>query len=410
MKLWMKYVLGIILGFGAARYLPPDIVAEIIPFFPSLTALVIRIGTYFFLPLLFFGLSYTVFKLLVEKRFFPVVGKSFLVMITSGVLLTLIGLGTVLLFRPERIPVIIESDHAFALPSLMELLLSSFPSNLFSIFSGDSSNILPFLLLGLFLGFGFAFDKVLTRPAVQFFDSFSRIFYRLARICADVLSIGMIILAAGYYTTVNTPELSLFGHLFLLLAVNCVIIILGIYPLLIFLLTGERNPYRLLYGLTAPALAAAVSGNSHFTYIHLALHVKENLGVPRPVGATALPLFTLFGKAGTAMVSAVGFIVLLSSYSSLGIGPGEVLWIFLMSFGISFFTGSVPHSAVLTAIAVLCAGYGRGIDDAYLILLPALPLLMSFATLLDTITAGLGIHLVAHREVGVKEMHAGDFI
>ncbi|WP_020611137.1 cation:dicarboxylate symporter family transporter [Sediminispirochaeta bajacaliforniensis] len=411
MKIWLKYLFAIILGTVAALFLPESFLAVLSSFLPKAIGIITRIGIYLFLPLLFFGLAYAVYKLQYERRFFPVLLKTLLVIVASGLLLTLVGVATVLLFSPDRIPVIIESEKAFSLPGAMDLLEAAFPPNLFSIFGGESPYLLSFIVLGLLLGFGFTFDRVLTRPAVQLFDSLSRIFFHLARLFVELLSIGMLFFAAGYtITMVSTPELALFSQLFLLLTVDTIIVLLGIYPLLIFLLTRERNPYRFLYGLTAPMLAAFLSGSDRFSYINLANHVKANLGIPRPVGAVTLPLFTLLGKAGTAMVSSVGFIVLLSSYSSLGIKFSEVVWIILFSFGASFLAASAPQAGVLTVIAMMCTHYGKGIEEAYLILLPALPILMSFSALIDTVTAGLGTVVVAKGESGTKEVQLKDFI
>lgn len=411
MKIWLKYLLALLIGTSASLFLPDELLSVLTPVLPAFSEIIIRIGTYLLYPLLFFSLAYAVYKLRVERRISRVLLKTFLVIAASGLLLTIIGTGTVLLFSPDRVPVIIESGSGYSFPSLMEILKAAFPPNLFALFDGEKAQLFPYIVLALLLGFGFSFDKVLSRPAVQFFDSISRVFFHLSRLFVEVLAFAMIFLTAAYGALIaGTPELSLFLQLFLLLTVDAIIIVLGIYPLLMFLITGEKNPYRLLYGLAAPAITAFLSGNSQFTYISLATHVSANLGVSRPAGAVSLPLFTLFGKAGTAMVTAVGFIVLISSYSSLGIGAGDVVWIMAAAFGTSFLSGMHPSAGVLTAIAVMCAGYGKGIDEAYLILLPALPLLMSFSAFLDTITAGLGAFLVGRSEAGFKEVHAKDFI
>jgi Na+/H+-dicarboxylate symporter len=411
MKIWIKYLLAIIAGAAAALLLPENILLILKPLLPAFREVIIRIGTYLLYPLLFFSLSYAVYKLRIEKRIFIVFSRSFLIIAASGFLLTLIGTGSVLLFSPSRIPVIIESGSASSFPNVLEMFRAVFPPNLFSLFDGEKAYLFPYIILAILLGSGFSFDKVLSRPAVQLFDSLSRIFFHLSRFFVEILAFAMIFLSAAYAVHITeTPEFSLFLQLFLLLTIDTIIIIFGIYPLLIFFLTGEKNPYRLLYGLTAPALTAFLSGNSQFTYISLANHVHANLGVSRPVGASVLPLFSLFGKAGTAMVTSVGFIVLLSSYSSLGIGAGDIIWIIFAAFGTSFLTGTHPYSGVLTAIAVMCAAYGKGIEEAYLIFLPALPLLMSFSTLLDTVTAGLGSFAAGRRETGNKEVHAKDFI
>lgn len=337
--------------------------------------------------------------------------KSAAVIVASGLLLTILGTLSVLLFQPDRIPVIIESKEPLLFPSMLELSEAVFPPNLFSVFDGDSTFLLPVLFLSMLLGFGFSFDKVLSRPAVQLFDSLSRIFFYLSGIFMRVLAFGIFFLSASLMRhIIGNPELKLFKQLFMLLGADTLIILLLIYPLLLFFITKERHPYKLLYALTAPAIAGFISGNSQFSYISLSQHVKKNLGVARPGGAVSLPIFVLIGKAGTALVSSVSFIILLSSYSSLGIGIQEIIWICFASFGISFLSAAAPGTGAISAVAALCAAYGRGLEEAYLILLPALPLLMSFSVLIDTVSAGLGVEIVCRQESGYKDVHMKDFI
>ena len=110
------------------------------------------------------------------------------------------------------------------------------------------------------------------------------------------------------------------------------------------------------------------------------------------------------------MVTSITFIVILRSYSSLGIGAGEVVWIMLFSFGVSLLTSAVPGLGVAVALSALCAAYGRGIETGFLIIYPILPVLSSFAVFLDVVTSALGSLAVSHSEENQKEIYAKDFI
>lgn len=411
MKIWMKYLIAILAGFFLSRYMPGGIFSNPDALLQTAAGVVVRTGTYLLFPLVFFSMAHGLYTLRIQRRVLPVLLKTVAVILSTGILLVFVALASVRIFQPERIPVIIESDTIYSFPGGMAILQALFPENLFSVFDGAAPFLFPLGFLSLLLGFGFSFDKVLARPAVQLFDSLSRVFFYLSRIFVEILSVGMVFLSAALFSSLNgTPELSLFRHLFIILAMDTVLVLLVLYPLLFFLVTREGNPYRHLYALLAPGLAAFFSGDNRFTYINLVQHSKENLGVPRPVGAVSLPLFTLFGKAGTAMVTATGFVILLSSYSSLEIALSDFLWIGISSFLISFLTAAVPKAGILAAVAYLCAGYGKGIEEAYLILLPALPMMMRFSVLIDTVTAGMGSLLVAHREDNLKRPSVRDFI
>jgi len=361
--------------------------------------------------MVFFSLAYGTYRLRLDRHILVVLGKTALVVFISGVILVSLGTAAVLLLDPERIPIIIETEQVHSLPGFREMLAAVFPANLFRIFVDSGDFLLPLVLFSLFLGLNFTFDKVLTRPAVQLFDSLSRIFYHISKFVNEILGLGLIVLAVLFVVHLRqTEELELYFQLILLLGLLAAFIIFGLYPLLLYFFAGRRKPYKNLYAILAPSIAAFLSGNSYFALGPLTAHVKENLGVPRKIGAVTLPLFTILSKAGTAMVTSITFIVILKSYSSLGIGFAEITWIMSMSFSISLLTSAVPGFGVAAALSALCLLYGRGIESGFLIIYPILPVLGSFAVFLDVITSALGTVIIAHSEEEQKEIFAKDFL
>jgi aerobic C4-dicarboxylate transport protein len=410
MKLWIKYLLaatiGVILGIyvvptGESAYQNTQFVAQI----------VLHIGRYALFPLIFFSLAYGTFRLRMDRRTLAVIGKSFLIIIATAALLVGIGTGIVLLIAPERIPIIVETEVVHAFPSFKDLIFQIFPNNLFNIFTGDGNILFPVVFFSLFLGLNFSFDKVLSRPVVQVFDSFTRIFYHIAKFVNELLGLGLIVLSAYFIVHLRrTEELELYSELLLLIGILTVFIIFCIYPILIYFLTGRQNPFKHLYAILAPSIAAFFSGNSYFSLVPMIPHIKENLGVPRKIGSVTIPLFALFAKAGTAMVSSITFIVILKSYSSLGIEFVEIVWIIGVSIAASLLTSTVPGFGVAAALTALCTLYGRGIENGFLIIYPILPLLSSFAVFIDMVTVALGSLVVAYSEEEQKDIFPNQFI
>jgi Na+/H+-dicarboxylate symporter len=164
-----------------------------------------------------------------------------------------------------------------------------------------------------------------------------------------------------------------------------------------------------MYAQLGPALAAFLSGDVYFSLGLLVRHGRESLGVPRRVGAVAYPFAVLFGRGGSAMVTAVSFIIILRSYSSLEIGLAQVLWVIMASFGISFLLGAVPGAGTLVGIAVLSSLYGRGMEEGFLILKPIAPVLISLGAILDAVSDAFVAALVSDnvkmtRDVENQEM------
>lgn len=410
MKIWLKYLLGIIIGIVVGIFIPPEnmILRDVLKF---LNELIINIGRYTVFPIVFFSIGYGTFKLKQENRISSIYLKTGAYIIASSTLLVIIATGIVLLFSPDRIPIIIENQTSYSFPGYKNILTSIFPMNLFQVFSDNINFLLPVSFLGFLLGFNFSFDKVMTRPAYQLFDAMSRIFYHIGSFIVEILGFGMIILAANFTVQIiHTPQLILFNQLIILLTINTTLILFGIYPALIYFLGGNQNPYKIIYAILGPSLAAAASGNSYFTLTSLIFHVKENLGVPRKIASTTLPLFTLFGKAGTAAATSITFFLILKSYSSLSIGPMGILWIMVFSILSSFLAGTVPGIGTLVSLAALCKLYGKGIEEGFLIIGSIAPILISFSVLIDTVTAGVSSYLIAHHEKTNEEVSVKDFI
>jgi aerobic C4-dicarboxylate transport protein len=410
MKIWLKYLLGIIVGIVLGLIISPEnyVFRDILGFFSDLT---INIGRYTIFPIVFFSIAYGTFKLKQEKRISSIYLKTIAYIIASSTLLVLIATGIVLLFSPDRIPIIIENQSSYSFPGYKNILNSLFPMSLFQIFTENNNFLLPITFLGFLIGYNFSFDKVMTRPAYQLFDAMSRILYHIGSFIVEILGFGMIILATNFTVQIiHTPQLILFNQLIILLTINTVLVVFGIYPAIIYFLAGKQNPYKILYAILGASLAAAASGNSYFSLTSLMYHVKENLGVPRKIGSATLPLFTLFGKAGTAATTSITFFLILKSYSSLTISPMGILWIMLFSILSSFLGGTVPGLGVLVSLSAMCKLYGKGIEEGFLIIGSIAPILISFSVLIDTVTAGVSSFLIAHHEKANKEISIKDFI
>jgi aerobic C4-dicarboxylate transport protein len=132
--------------------------------------------------------------------------------------------------------------------------------------------------------------------------------------------------------------------------------------------------------------------------------------VPRRIGSAVYPLFAIFGRAGTAMVAAAGFLLVLKSYSSLEVSFLQALWTILFTILVSLALGSVPGLGAYVAISTLCGIYGRGIQEGYLILKPIAPLLVSYGVILDVLAAGFSSMLVARQVKVQQEIDIYDFV
>ncbi|MBI9103288.1 MAG: dicarboxylate/amino acid:cation symporter [Spirochaetales bacterium] len=411
MKIWFKLLFGAIIGIILGIFLPAN-GGTTLDFLKQFSDTIIRIGRYALFPLLFFSLATGIFKLRENKKTVRVYLRTIIYMILFSAVLTIIGALTVLLLSPARIPIIIEQGAPLEVKNLAQYIEALLPLNFFSIFNSQGNFLLPIFGGALIIGLNLNFDKQITMPAIDFFDAMSRIFSRINDLIVEVMGFGMIVL--GSYLTMQirvTPSLELFRQLLLVLSADFILIVFGLFPAMLYLLTpGKENPYKWLYSTIAPAISAFLSGDNFFALPYLIKTGHDNLGIPRRVGSTTFPLFAIFGKAGTGLVTAVSFVVILKSYSSLGITINGIIWVIGVSFLLSFLTGNYPAAGFLVAISFMCTLYGQGLEEGYLILTPIIPLLISFSVILNTISSAVASFLIAEHEDMRKDVEVENYI
>jgi aerobic C4-dicarboxylate transport protein len=406
MKIWIKILVGSIIGLAAGFFIPVQSQA----FFDSLSSLLIGVGRYVLFPFIFFSLGIGTSELRQEKRLVRVYLSAFKYLALSAALLIVIGTLSVLVFPPERIPITIEAGRSFAPVGIMEGLKVIFPRNLFAVFFGSGDFLLPLMVLAFLLGVNMDFDRQLTRPIVQLFDSLSRIFYHLNSLVVELFAISLIAITAARVSHLTHADLGMYTQILIILAVDIAVVAFGVFPGVLYLLGIKENPYRWVYASIGPAIAGLFSGDQYVALGFMAKHGKESLGVPRMVGSAVYPLFAVLGRAGTAMVSSVGFILILRSYSQLEISFLQTLWVMFFSFIVSFILGAVPGNGAFFSVFMLCTLYGKGQQESYLILKTIAPLLVSFGAFLDVLCSAFVSLLIAREENVWTEVETEGFI
>ncbi len=402
MKIWMKYLLGAVLGAMVALVLPIDDPAlkAILAFLFDLS---IRVGRYILLPLVLFSVPVAVFELNEDGEFWKSLGRSLVLLVAGIVALTLVGIVVAAIVHPARIP--LEGDTSAAVPAIgfRDLLLSVFPESPFAALS-TGQFLLPVYFLAILMGLAFSHDRPATKPVLLLFDSLSRIFYQINSFFVEFLGVLVIAVTAFAVLTLRAmPRSEIFRPLLATVALEVAFVAFVVVPAFLWFLGGKKNPWRTLYGLLAPALAALVSGDVYFPFGALAKHAKESLGIRRRENMLSLPLAFIFGRAGTALVTATSFIVVLSSYSNMGVTLGNFLSILVAVPLVTLLLASSPGRGAMSALISLCALYGKGFENGYLIVAPiALPLIAAGA-FLDTLWAGCAALVLARRSGHVQE-------
>ncbi len=409
MKIWMKYLIGAVLGAILALAVPLDDswLRNALNFLFELS---IRIGRYALLPLVLFSIPIAVFQQNEDKEFWRNVGRSALVLLASTAALSLIGVIVAATVQPAKIPLVADASSTARPTGIKEFLFAVFPESPFAaLLSGKF--LLPAFFLAAVVGLALSHDRVATRPAIQVFDSLSRIFYQINAAVVEFLGILLIATTARCVLEFRTSaRTDVYVPLLLTIAIEVVVVAFVLIPAVLRFLGGRKDPFRVVYGFLGPAIAAFASGDLYFALGPLARHAKENLGVRRRYNALDIPMAAIVGRAGTALVTSTAFIVVLSSYSGLGVSPSRLLWIMGVAPLAVLLTASSPDRGAIAALMSLCSLYGKGFENGFLIAAPmALPL-MAAGAFLDALWAGCASVLLARRAGGPEEKQAGRFI
>ena len=398
MKIWMRLLAGSVIGVLLGMYLP-DAGGDTREFFRLASEVTLSVGRYVIFPLVLFSLAAGTYELRSEHKLLRVYLKTIGLIVITGAVLVALGAIAVLVFSPARIPPIFQEAPAFQLPTLLETLFRVFPRNMFAMFADTGNQLLPIYVLAVILGLLFAGEQFGTEPVAAFFDSAGRIMYRLNSIVLEIIGIGFVAFGARLiFDLREVADFEIFAPLILVLVILALVIVLGVYPLLIYFFGGRRNPYIWLYAMLAPGLSGFFSADAFLSLGVITRIGRENLGIPRMVGSTVFPLFAILGKAGSGLVASAVFIVILQSYTALEITTGQALWVITTTFGMSLLLGPVPGTGVLVALGMLSSAHAAGMEEAFVMVQPIAPLLIALGAFLDVMTAGFAAHLVANSE------------
>jgi aerobic C4-dicarboxylate transport protein len=410
MKLWMRILVGAAIGLIVGLYLPVE-GGDTVEAMETLAALVVNVGRYAVFPLIFSGLVIGLHELRNDHLTLRVFGKAGLSIVTVTAVMVVITTLVTLLLAPRRIPPIFQEAVVPEMPSVAAMLANAFPRNFFSVFAIPGDFLLPVAAAAVLVGLVLYHEGAVVGPAVDLADSLARVFYRLNSWIVEAVSVGLIAVSSYWVLQLRSvSDLDLFAPLVWVLVGVAGLFVLVAFPLAIFFWGARYNPFSWLYAIVGPATVAFFSGDSYFTLGSLTRVAKENFGVSREVASPTLSLATLFGKPGSAMVIAAAFIAVFRSYTALEITFVQVLWVMGASFLFSFLLGRVPGTTVIVGLSMLAQSYGEGMEDIYLILLPALPILTGIAVVVDTATAAAVTFMVGHWERRRRIVDPLDFV
>ena len=269
--------------------------------------------------------------------------------------------------------------------------------NAFFNFIKSSDCLLPVIFIALIFGYAVRPTTEVIRPAYITLNSISETMFRLARLVARFLWIGLFFLSGAWFYSIFKDGSVHYSWRFLLLCIILALVVLfGAIPLIYSLATGfKRNPYKQIARLIPASVAAFFSVNYLFSQSALYTDCRTNLGIHKNIVSTTLPLHSVLTKGGSALVSTMCTCSLI--FGITGSLP-TVLQTVTVAFActlVSFVSCLHAGYEVLFTVSFALGLLDLNLSGTEFSLIGLLPLLNGLALMIDVMLAGLGTSFTA---------------
>ncbi|QTD41779.1 dicarboxylate/amino acid:cation symporter [Sporosarcina sp. Te-1] len=287
-------------------------------------------------PLVFFSITSAVANMDSMKRLGRIMGSMMTVFVITGIIASIVMLLAVLLFpvgSGTSIP-LVEPDHVEKL-TLSQQLVSTFTvPDFVELFS--RKNMLALIVFAVLVGVATSLAGEAGRPFAKFLSSGSEVFMRVIKLIMYYAPIGLAAYFAALIGSFGAELIGDYAQAFLLYyPVSFAYFAIG-FTLYAFLAGGRKGISRFWKNILTPAATALGTGSS-FATLPVNLQAAKEIGVPKDIRETVLPLgatIHMDGSCLSAMLK-IAFVFGVFNLDFTGIGT------FLTAIGISLLSGVV---------------------------------------------------------------------
>ncbi|HET8753104.1 MAG TPA: dicarboxylate/amino acid:cation symporter [Salinimicrobium sp.] len=277
----------------------------------------------------------------------------------------------------------------------LQALEDIIPSNIFAA-AGDNANMLQVIFFAIFFGIGLILiPEETARPVKEFFDGFNEVILKLIDIIMLAAPFGVFALLAALVVEAPSADLFTALALYAVTVVTGLILMIGFYCLMVWLVTG-RTPQFFINGI-APAQLLAFSTSSSAATLPVTMErTEEHLGVNEEVTSFVLPIGATVNMDGTSLYQAVAAVFIAQAFGmdlSLGVQLGIIVTATLASIG----SAAVPGAGMVMLVIVLAQA---GIPEAGLALIFAIDRPLDMCRTTVNITGDAAVSMVVAKSVG----------
>ncbi len=390
-KYYLLFPITLILGIVLGLVLPESIIDTIIT---PLSQIITNIVFYVTIPYFFFALIITTYELAAIQQFKDLVKTLFLTAFLLHIGIVIIGM-TIFSFIPAEnlIPLTrnIDSSYVFSLESILSTV---FPHHWFQVFS--SPTLMPLILLALIIG-SFA-QKTLPHNHVflEFVEGMRSIIMKILQSMLPWLIICVAVLTTKRIKIFQTLEfLGSFIGIIIMLTCTTLALLFVLFPLLLRILKVPMHIKPWLRNLI-PAISVAFASGTVIAAGGILVHVDMPNNPRRKMIDTVVSLSFICTRVGVSLVIALTYIVCYKAFSAVSLNILQFLLLLISSIGISFFAEAIALPIIVVGMATLSRIEFLSIQELYIIIIPLVPILMSFAAMIDALSCGFVQAYIKH--------------
>ena len=270
----------------------------------------------------------------------------------------------------------------------------------------------PLLLVLLAVGIAAVPKSDVIRPAYTVLNSLSEVMHRVSRTYAVFGFILVFFSSSVFFLGLSTDGTLLTNLWFTsVLSLSAFAALIVVLPLLFALFTGfRRNPYKILLRSLPALLSGLFSSNSAAAIAVEEALCRNSIGTQKKVSSVSVPFLTVIGKGGTAFISSLAVLSIISATTGSMLDTTSLLLVSLASFASSFLSTAAAGAepALVTVLVLRILGVELyGAENA---LVALLPFITGLGLLLDSYITMLGTVLAAHRLGAVYELGYEDIL
>ena len=413
MKLWLKTIIGILLGIILGITIPKDI-----SFFDRLFKLTSNISINFFL---FLTILYVLIKTYLgfygfKKNKLPgfKITLFFSIFTTVFILISIlssIAFMNITLFQLDDISIKQTQAESIKTFTFSDIIYKIINQNLFTAFVSNIQFILPIIFISFLFGYASFYASKKALIFIEVTTSFNDILQIIVNLILDIYPIATIFIIANLFRQNIFTENELSFILKPISAILVTSLTLSIAYTIVLFFIFKKDIFKYYLGIFGACLMGLVSGNTAAAIMPLNEHLKNNVGIKEELSDSLTPISIILNKSGTIIVATVSLITIILIYSQNLLNFAFILKIVGIMFAFSFLLDGINELGFIAILSMILNIQELHLEqNGYILFLFFYPILSRVGIFFDIFITSIFMIIVSKLTNNIEQKNISEFI